>query len=97
MGCLFVLFMVIFAVQKLLSWSRSYLFSFLFPLFCETDQKRYCCNLCQESVLPVFSSQSFIISDLTVRSLVHFEFVVYGVKECSHFVFCAVVQLLSCA
>ena len=32
-GCLFVLFMVIFAVQKLLSWSRSYLFSFLFPFF----------------------------------------------------------------
>ena len=94
MGCRFVLFMVIFAVQKLLSLSRSYLF--LFSLFCETDQKRYCCNLCQESVLPVFSSQSFIISDLTVRSLIHFECVfVYGVKECSHFVFCVAVQLLS--
>ena len=44
----------------------------------------------------MFSSQSFIISDLTVRSLIHFEFVfVDGVKECSNFVFCVVVQLLS--
>ena len=44
----------------------------------------------------MFSSKSFIISDLPVRSLIHFEFVfVYGVKECPNFVFCVVVQLLS--
>ena len=28
-----------------------------------------------ESVLPIFSSKSFIVSDLTFRSLVHFEFI----------------------
>ena len=28
-----------------------------------------------ESVLPMFSSRSFIVSDLTFRSLVHFEFI----------------------
>ena len=32
------------------------------------------------SVLPMFSSKGFIVSDLTVRSLIHFEFIfVYGV------------------
>ena len=36
-GCLFVLFIISFAVQRLLSLSRYHLFSFLFPLFWETD------------------------------------------------------------
>ena len=36
-----------------------------------------------ESVLPMFSSRSFIVSGLTFRSLIHFEFiVVYGVRKC---------------
>ena len=40
-----------------------------------------------ESVLPVFSSRSFIVSGLTFRSLVHFEFIfVYGVRKCSSFI-----------
>ena len=39
------------------------------------------------SVLPMFSSKSFIISDLTFGSLIHFEFIfVYGVRKCSHFI-----------
>ena len=37
-----------------------------------------------ESVLPMFSSKSFIVSGLMFRSLIHFEFIfVYGVKKCS--------------
>ena len=37
-----------------------------------------------ESVLPMFSSRSFIVSSLTFRSLIYFEFIfVYGVKKCS--------------
>ena len=33
-----------------------------------------------ESVLPMFSSKSFIVSGITFRSLIHFEFIfVYGV------------------
>ena len=37
-----------------------------------------------ESVLPMFSSRSFIVSDLTFRSLILFEFIfVYGVRRCS--------------
>ena len=34
-----------------------------------------------ESVLPMFSSKSFIVSGLTFRSLIHFEFILlYGVR-----------------
>ena len=37
-----------------------------------------------ESVLPMFSSRSFIVSGLTFRSLIYFEFIfVYGVRKCS--------------
>ena len=35
-----------------------------------------------ETVLPMFSSRSFIVSGLTLRSLIHFEFIfVYGVRK----------------
>ena len=38
-----------------------------------------------ESVLPMFSSMSFIVSGLTFKSLIHFEFIfVYGVRKCSN-------------
>ena len=40
-----------------------------------------------ENVLPMFSSRSFIVSGLTLRSLIHFEFIfVYGVRKCSSFI-----------
>ena len=40
-----------------------------------------------ESVLPMFSSRSFIVSGLTFRSLIHFEFIfVYGVSKSSNFI-----------
>ena len=39
------------------------------------------------SVLPMFSTKSFIVSGLTFRTLIHFEFVfVYGVRKCSNFI-----------
>ena len=35
----------------------------------------------------MFSSKSFIVSGLTFRTLIHFEFIfVYGVKKCSDFI-----------
>ena len=87
-GCLFVLLMVSFAVQKLLSLIGFFgggAFAFVsFAL--EDGSKKYCCNLCQ-SVLPMFSSRSLIVSGLTFRSLIHFEFIfVYSVRKCSNFV-----------
>ena len=40
------------------------------------------------NILPMFSSKSFIVSGLTLRSLIHFEFIsVYGVRKCSNFFF----------
>ena len=40
-----------------------------------------------KSVLPMFSSKSFIVSSLTFRSLIHFEFIfVYSARECSNFI-----------
>ena len=39
------------------------------------------------SILPMLSSKSFIVSGLTFRSLIHFEFIfVYGVREYSNFI-----------
>ena len=35
----------------------------------------------------MFSSKTFIVSGLTFRSLLHFEFIfVYGVRKCSNFI-----------
>jgi len=46
-----------------------------------------------DSVLPMFSSKSFIVSGLMFRSLIHFEFIfVYGVRKCSHVSFSIVVS-----
>ena len=44
----------------------------------------------------MFSSRSFIVSGLTFRSLVHFEFIfLYGVRKCSSFILLQVVDQFS--
>ena len=49
-----------------------------------------------ECVLPMFSSKSFVVSDLTFRSLIHFEFIfMYGVRKCSSFILLQVVDQIS--
>ena len=49
-----------------------------------------------ESVLPVFSSSSFIVYGLTLRSLIHFESLfLYGVRKCSSFILSQVVDQFS--
>ena len=49
-----------------------------------------------ESVLPMFSSRSFIVSGLTFRYLIHFEFIfVYDVRKCSSFILLQVVDQFS--
>ena len=36
----------------------------------------------------IFSSKRFIVSGLTFKSVIHFEFIfVYGVRKCSDYVF----------
>ena len=49
-----------------------------------------------ESVLPMFSSRSFIVSGLMFRSLIHFEFIfVHYVRKCSSFILIQVVDQFS--
>ena len=86
-GCLFTLFIVSFAVQKLLSLTRSHFFTFvLFPLLQEVGYRGSGFDLCHR-VFCLLSSKSFTVSGFIFRSLIHFEFIfVYGVRKCSHFI-----------
>ena len=73
-------------MQKLLSLIRSQLFLFLFPLLQEMEPKKLL-QFMLKSVLPMFSSRSFIVFSLTFRSLIYFEFIfVYGVRERSNLI-----------
>ena len=74
-GCLYVLFMVSFAVQNLLSFIRSHLFLLDLAVIYVIECSAY------------VSSKSFIMSGLTFSSLIQFEFTfVYGFRECSYFI-----------
>ena len=87
-GLFFILFMVSFAVQKLLSLISSHLFIFVY-IFTTLGRgsKKILLKFISESVLPVFSSKRFIVACLTFRSLTHFEFVfVYGIRKYSNFI-----------
>ena len=67
--CLFVVFMVSFAVQKLLSLFRS-ICLFLFSL--GHGSKNILPQFMSKSVLPEFSSKSFIVSGMNLTSKKHF-------------------------
>ena len=88
-GCLFIVFIVYFAVQKLLCLIRFHLFIFVFiSINLGGGSERILLQFVSKSVLPVFSSKSFIISDFPFTSLIHFEFIlVDGVRKCSNFIF----------
>ena len=75
-GCLFILFRVFFAVQKLFSLIRSHLFIFVFTVSTLSgESEKMLLSFMSESVWPMFSSKSFILSGLISRSLIHFEFI----------------------
>ena len=96
-GCLFTLLTVSFVVQKLLILIRSNLFSFAFiSNILGGGSYRILLWFMSESVLLMFSSRGLIISGLTFRSLIHFEFIfVYGVRKCSSFILLQVVDQFS--
>ena len=74
---------VSFAVQKLLSVIRSYLFLFLFSLCLSGSKKILLWFVLQCSAYGSF--KSFIVSGLTFRSLIHSEFIsACGIRECSN-------------
>ena len=86
MGCLFVLFVVSFAVPKFLSLLRSHLFIFVFIFFTVgSGLKKILLWFMSKSVLPTFPSKSFIVSSPTFGSLFYFIFVC-GTRECSSFI-----------
>jgi len=66
---LFVLFMVSFAMHKLLSLIRLHLFIFVFISITLGDDgsKKVIAPVYVKSVLPIFSSKTFIMSGLTFR------------------------------
>ena len=65
-GCFFILFMVSFAVQKLLSLIAFHLFIFvLISITVGDGSKKRLLQFMSRSVLPMFSSRSFIVSDFT--------------------------------
>ena len=70
-----LLFMVSFAVQKPFSLGSIclYLVLFIFPTL-GGGSKKTLLQFMSNSLLPRFSSKSLIISSLTYRSLIHFEF-----------------------
>ena len=74
--------MVSFAVQELLNLIRSHLFTFVFVFITLGGRlKKVLLQLISESVLPTSSSRNFIVSGLTFRSLIHFDFIfVHGVR-----------------
>ena len=82
------LFMVSFAVQKLLSLIRSYWIIFVFiVIILGGRSNKILLRFMSQSVLPMLSSTGFIVSVLMFRSLIHFEFIfVCGVRECSNFI-----------
>ena len=71
-------------MQKILSLIRSHLFIFRFHYSVRGGSKRILLWFMSKSVCLCFPI-SFIVSSLTFRSLIHFEFV-YIVRKCSNFV-----------
>ena len=70
----------------LLSLTRSHLFNFYFHCSGRRNEKGIVWFM-SKSVLPMFSSKSFIVLGLTFRSWIHFELIfVYGVEECSNLI-----------
>ena len=96
-GCLFILFIISFTVQKLLSLIRSHLFIFAFISIALGDWAKKVLLQCMSgNVLPMFSAKSFMVSCLLFRPLGHFTFAsVYGVRECFNFIYLQVADQLS--
>ena len=87
-GCLFTLqFIVSFAVQKF-NFNEVPLVYFCFYFHYSRRWVIEDLDLIYVIECPaMFSSKSFIVSGLTFRSLIHFEFIfVYGVRKCSNFI-----------
>ena len=79
---------VSFVVQKLLSFISFHFFIYVFiSINLGGGSERILLQFMSKSVLSMFSSKNFIVSGLTFKPLIHFEFIfVYGVRKCSNFI-----------
>ena len=86
-GCLFILLIIFFAVQKV--FSLICFFFLLFPLPEQIYQKKTLLQVMSSNILlPMFSSQIFMVWGLIFKSLIHLEFIlVYGIRRWSSFIF----------
>ena len=93
-GCLFTLLIVSSILQELLSLIWYHLFIFVFiSIILGGGSQRTLLWFMSECALPMFSSKSFVVSDLTFRSLIYFEFIfVNDVRKCSNFILLHVVD-----
>ena len=80
-GCLYIFFLISFAVQKLLNLTKSHWFTFVFIFPDETSpKKKKKLQFMSKSVLPMFTPRSFTIFIFIFRFLDNFGFIfVYGV------------------
>ena len=82
-GCLLVLLMISFAVQKLVSLIRSPLFIFAFISIALGDwSKNTLVQFMSENILPLFSSRSFMVSYLIFKSLSHLSLFLCVMRGC---------------
>ena len=73
--------MVSFAVKKTFQFSQvSFIFGFIFIILGGGSEK-IVLLLTSDSVLPIFSSKSFMVSSFIFRSLINFEFIFCMVLE----------------
>uniref|UniRef100_A0A9L0TK07 Uncharacterized protein n=1 Tax=Equus caballus TaxID=9796 RepID=A0A9L0TK07_HORSE len=88
-GLFFCFNPVFICLEEALSLMKSHLFIFSIVSLLREDMvsKKILSILMSRSVLPTFSSRSLMVSGLTFRSLIHFEFIlVNGEKEWSIFI-----------
>ena len=93
---LLILLMVSFATQKLLSLIRSYLSIFVFIFITLGGGSKKILLQFISECSAMFSPKSCIVSGLTFKSLIHFEFIfLYNVTEYSNFILLHVVVQFS--
>ena len=80
-GCLFVLFRVSFAAQKVLNLIKSRLFIFVFIVnTLRGVSEKILLSFMSECVWPMFSSKSFIVSGLISRSF-KYHFLIFKLQN----------------
>ena len=76
-GCLFILFIIYFAVKKLVSLVQSHLFIFSISILLGGWSKKILVWFMSGNIFHILSSRSFMLSCPMFKSLCHFEFILF--------------------